>query len=117
MFLARNKYAQRLAVAAATLAMGATASLAFAPTASAVSIPSKCSYQWNTPHKAKTTTSVNLRTGPSTSYTSLGILAKGTGFTHYCIAAPNGSNWAWGKVTSGANAGKTGWVYYNYLTL
>lgn len=91
------------------------ASLAVAPTASAA-IPSKCQWQWSEPHRATTTTAVNLRTGPGTGYTSLGILSKGTGFTHYCLAYPNGQNWAWGKVTSGPNAGKTGWVYYSYLT-
>ncbi|CAL9676920.1 hypothetical protein SUDANB105_07975 [Streptomyces sp. enrichment culture] len=104
------------AVASAAVLMAAGATLATAPTAAAVSIPSKCQYQWNTPHNAKTTTGVNLRTGPSISYTSLGLLTKGTGFTHYCLAYPNGTNWAWGKVTSGANKGKTGWVAYAYLT-
>ncbi|KNE83351.1 SH3 domain-containing protein [Streptomyces xinghaiensis] len=105
-----------VAVASAALLAAGGATLTAAPSAAAVSIPSKCQYQWYNPHKAKTTTSVHLRTGPSTGYTSLGILSKGTKFTHYCVAYPNGSNWAWGKVTSGANAGKTGWVYYNYLT-
>ncbi|MEV1040546.1 SH3 domain-containing protein [Streptomyces sp. NPDC050204] len=106
-----------VALATAAVVAGSGATLAMAPAASAVSIPSKCAYQWNTPHRAKTTTAVNLRTGPSTSYTALGVLSKGTGFTHYCIGGPNGTNWAWGKVTSGANAGKSGWVSYNYLTL
>lgn len=95
--------------------MAGGGTLATAPMATAVTIPSKCQYQWNVPHNAKTTTAANLRTGPSTGHTSLGILAKGTGFTHYCLAYPSGTNWAWGKVTSGANKGKTGWVAYAYL--
>jgi len=99
---------------AVVIAVGG-ASLALAPAASAVSIPSTCQYQWNVEHKANTTTNVNLRTGPGTSYTSRGLLTKGTGFTHYCLAYPHGTNWAWGKVTSGANKGKTGWVAYTYL--
>ncbi|MFI1701412.1 SH3 domain-containing protein [Streptomyces bobili] len=105
------------ALTSAVLLTAGGATLAVAPTASAISRPSQCQYVWNTPHTAKTTAVVNLRTGPRTSYTSIGILSKGTGFTHYCIAYPAGNNWAWGKVSSGANAGKWGWVYYNYLTL
>ncbi|MFK0179664.1 SH3 domain-containing protein [Streptomyces xanthochromogenes] len=104
-----------MALTSAVLIAAAGATLAAAPAASAVSIPSQCQYQWNEPRNARTTTDVNLRTGPSTSYTSIGLLTTGTGFTHYCLAYPNGNNWAWGKVTSGANAGRAGWVYYNYL--
>jgi len=103
-------------VSAAVLTSGG-AVLATAPTAAAASIPSACQYQWNTPHNARTTAGVNLRTGPSTGYTSLGILTKGTTFTHYCLAYPRGTNWAWGKVTSGVNKSKTGWVAYSYLNI
>ncbi|MFF9221185.1 SH3 domain-containing protein [Streptomyces viridosporus] len=81
------------AVAGAVVLMAGGATLATAPTAAAVPTPSNCQYRWYTPHNAKTTAGVNLRTGPSTGYTSLGTLAKGTGFTHYCIAYPNGTNW------------------------
>lgn len=35
--------------------------------------------QWDSPHAAKTSTTVSLRTGPGTSYTSLELLARGTG--------------------------------------
>ncbi|MFF4699963.1 SH3 domain-containing protein [Streptomyces chattanoogensis] len=109
--------ARVVALTSAVLLTAGGATLAVAPTASAVSMPSKCQYAWNDPHKAKTTAVVNLRTGPSRSYVSIGTLSKGTRFTHYCLAYPHGHNWAWGKVTSGANAGRWGWVYYNYLTL
>ncbi|ATM24570.1 hypothetical protein SMD44_p10071 (plasmid) [Streptomyces alboflavus] len=109
--------ARLVALTSAALLTTGGATLAVAPTASAVSMPSKCQYAWNTPHYAKTTAVVNLRTGPSTSYSSKGNLSKRTRFTHYCIAYPHGKNWAWGKVTSGPNKGKRGWVYYKYLTL
>ncbi|MGY3056123.1 uncharacterized protein YraI [Streptomyces sp. TE3672] len=110
------RLSSRIAAIVSAAVMAGGVSIAAAPTAAAVTIPSACQYQWNNPHNAKATTSVNLRTGPSTGYTSLGILSKGTGFTHYCIGGPSNTNWAWGKVTSGANKGRTGWVAYTYLT-
>ncbi|SCF97326.1 SH3 domain-containing protein [Streptomyces sp. Ncost-T10-10d] len=114
--LKSKKLASAIAGVAVTagllLASGGTASAA--PSAAAA-IPSACTYQWNEPRKAATTTAVNLRSGPSTSYTSLGLLSKGTGFTHYCLKGDVNPSWAWGKVTTGANAGKSGWVRYDYL--
>ncbi|MEV4333447.1 SH3 domain-containing protein [Streptomyces sp. NPDC049597] len=74
-------------VSSVVLAMGG-ASLAVAPAASAVSIPSQCQFQWNEPRTATTISAVHLRTGPGTFYTSLGILARGTGFTHYSWPTP-----------------------------
>ncbi|MDW6059408.1 hypothetical protein SAZ11_16970 [Streptomyces sp. FXJ1.4098] len=49
---------------------------------------------------------------PGTSYSSLGVLYKGTDFTEYCT---KDYKWSYGKVTSGANKGKKGWVKYSLL--
>ncbi|MET9122240.1 SH3 domain-containing protein [Streptomyces sp. NPDC004528] len=55
---------------------------------------------------------MNLRTGPSTGYTSLGILARGVRVTEYC----NRSNkWSYIKVNSGANKGRWGWMDSRYM--
>ncbi|MFG2927980.1 hypothetical protein [Streptomyces achromogenes] len=43
---------------------------------------------------------------------SLGILYKGTHFTEYCNKK---FTWSYGKVTSGPNKGKWGWVKKSYL--
>ncbi|MGW1615696.1 SH3 domain-containing protein [Streptomyces sp. NPDC002285] len=69
---------------------------------------SACDYRpaWNPPVKA--TTTVNLRNGPSTSYYSKGLLTKGTRFDPLCSAKNH--VWQYGKVLSGANKGKWGWV-------
>ncbi|MFI9772763.1 SH3 domain-containing protein [Streptomyces sp. NPDC052415] len=83
-----------VAVISAALMAASGAVLATAPTAAAVSIPSARQYPWNTPHNAKTTASVNLRTGPRTGYVSLGTLSKATTFTHFCLAYAKGTNWA-----------------------
>ncbi|MER6684637.1 SH3 domain-containing protein [Streptomyces olivaceoviridis] len=61
----------------------------------------------------RTTTAVNLRTGPGTKYASRGILAKRTGFQNWCQT--KNYDWAYGKVTSGQNRGKWGWVSTDYL--
>ena len=53
---------------------------------------------------------VNFRTGPSTSYTSLGLLGKDTAVTVI------GTSGKWYKVTV-VSTGKTGYVYATYVTL
>ncbi|GCB46573.1 hypothetical protein SNL152K_3871 [Streptomyces sp. NL15-2K] len=55
---------------------------------------------------------MNLRSGPGAKYTSKGILYKSTRFAEYCN---KDFKWGYGKVTSGPNKGKWGWVAYNYL--
>ncbi|MEU1004080.1 SH3 domain-containing protein [Streptomyces tibetensis] len=52
-----------------------------------------------------------MRNGPSTSYASLGFLGKGTKIDPDCTK----DNWLYGKVLTGANAGKWGWVSISYL--
>lgn len=54
-----------------------------------------------------TTANVNLRSGPGTTYTSLGLIPSGTTLT---VTEING---IWGKVTYG---GKTGWFCLSYST-
>ncbi|MEV8564938.1 SH3 domain-containing protein [Streptomyces sp. NPDC051322] len=108
--------------AIATVVAGAAAFggvVAIAPTASAAG-SSTCTVDIaNATYK--TTTSVNLRTGPGAGYTSQGILATGTHFygtckydTSYGVGVPY-NVWTYGKVTSGANSGKWGWVSADYL--
>ncbi|GHE14511.1 SH3 domain-containing protein [Streptomyces alanosinicus] len=46
---------------------------------------------------------------------SLGILYKGTKFSARCRLALDGISWDYGKVLTGANTGKWGWVPYDYV--
>ncbi|MBA2950536.1 SH3 domain-containing protein [Streptomyces himalayensis] len=97
-------------MASAALAFGGT--VVTASPASAVG-SSACGYRYYaTP--LKTTTAVNLRNGPSTSYDSQGVLRRGTGFNLYCVKRD--FSWYYGKVVGGANSGTWGWVYWRYLT-
>jgi uncharacterized protein YraI len=57
-----------------------------------------------------TTTSVNLRSGPGTSYASYGILSAGTALT---VGSTTG-NWYYVTVTA---TGKPGYVYSGYVSL
>jgi len=104
-------------IAATTLSAAALLGglLATAPAASA--LPSQCTKDdtFPVPLKMTVTENVNLRKDPGTSSASLGILTKGTKFTSYCLANKNGTNWEGGKVTSGANKGKWGWVAWDYV--
>ncbi|MFE7275330.1 SH3 domain-containing protein [Streptomyces sp. NPDC057623] len=86
------------------------AGIAIAPTASAASLPKDCLevYQVN----KKMTEAVHLRKGPGKKYTSLGILSKGTRFINYCT---KDFYWYYGKVTSGPNKGRKGWVTIAYM--
>jgi uncharacterized protein YraI len=58
---------------------------------------------------------VHLRNGPSTGYTSLGLLRADTKITVHCYA--KSSNWAHIKVRSGANTGKSGWINAYYISV
>jgi uncharacterized protein YraI len=102
---------RRVVTGAATLALLTGGAVAMAPTASAVG-SSACTWTWQWPQKMEATTAVHLRSGPSSGYTSKGILYKGNDFKEYCN---KGWTWSYGKVLSGANAGKWGWVYSDYL--
>ncbi|MCO6008305.1 hypothetical protein NE236_25330 [Actinoallomurus purpureus] len=114
-----NKYGKSAvtAVVAGMVALGgvvATASAASAAGSSACTVNIR-----NATYK--TTTAVRLRKGPSTSYTSLGLLSTGTRFYGTCNYDPSygigvsDKVWTYGKVTSGANSGKWGWVFSSYL--
>lgn len=59
---------------------------------------------------AKTTTGVNLRSGPSTSYSSKGVLATGTSVT---VTDRSNSEWFAVKTSSGA----TGYIFSIYLKI
>ena len=99
-----------IAAAAASAAVILGGAVVAAPSASAASLPAACNLVLTLTKEAST--SVNLRSGPGTSYTSLGILATGVNFTEYCT---KDYAWSYGKVTSGANKGKLGWVKYSLL--
>lgn len=101
----------KLAATAATAAVILGGSVITAPPAAAA-VPSACNWEWQWPQKKRTTAAVNLRSGPSTNYVSKGILFTGTTFTEYCN---KDFEWSYGKVTSGANSGKWGWVAGAYL--
>lgn len=94
------------AITAATL----TGAVATAPEAAAASCNS-----WT--QKGKTTTAVKLRSNHSTSSAALGTLSNGTRVTSNCLWWDGSSRYQWYrvKVTSGANTGRTGWMYGAYF--
>ncbi|WP_369171017.1 SH3 domain-containing protein [Streptomyces sp. R28] len=107
------KLRQNAARSLAATALGLSvigAGIATAPTASAASLPRDCESVYQNVKKA--TEAVNLRKGPGRNYTSLGILSKGTRFTVYCT---KDFYWYYGKVGTGANKGRKGWVSIAYL--
>ncbi|MEU0942315.1 SH3 domain-containing protein [Streptomyces canus] len=88
------------------------ASVALAPTASAVG-SSAC--EWSVDRNAVVSSgSANLRTGPSTAYTSKGMLYKGDTFRAVCMASQGSYNWYYAKLNrkskSGLASGTTGWI-------
>ncbi|MET9830693.1 SH3 domain-containing protein [Streptomyces sp. NPDC006385] len=102
----------RIAATAASTAVLLGGAVLTAPPASAVSLPKSCTWEWAWPLKQEATSAVNLRSGPGTKYASLGILYKGARFTEYCN---KDHDWSYGKVTSGPNNGKVGWVKTDYV--
>ncbi|MCT9077177.1 SH3 domain-containing protein [Streptomyces fulvoviolaceus] len=100
----------RIAAGAASAAVLLGSAVLTASTASAASLPKACNLV-STQNK-NVSIAVNLRSGPGTKYKSLGILYKGARFTEYCN---KDYKWSYGKVTSGPNKGKKGWVKYSYL--
>ncbi|WP_327669519.1 MULTISPECIES: SH3 domain-containing protein [unclassified Streptomyces] len=110
--------------ALAATALVATGGIAVsAPTASAATSAGSSACNLNTKNTTyKTTTAVKFRSGPSTGYTSRGRLGRGTRVyvvcfkdANYGVGVSNGYDWAYGKITSGANKGKVGWVADSYL--
>ncbi|AVZ70961.1 SH3 domain-containing protein [Streptomyces lunaelactis] len=73
---------------------------------------SSCNFTWAWPQDNRTTATVNLRNGPGTGYYSKGIVAKGSLFTEYCN---KDWKWSYGKVMSGPNTGKWGWISKAYI--
>ncbi|GHG13784.1 SH3 domain-containing protein [Streptomyces filamentosus] len=105
----KNKIRSAVAAAAITIAaLGGAA--ATAPEAAAASCNS-----WT--QNGKTTAAVKLRSNHSTSSTALGVLGKGTRVTSKCLWWDGKSRYQWYqvKVTSGPNAGRTGWMYGAYF--
>lgn len=107
--LTRTKAAVVAAATSLTVVLGG---VAMAPAASAASAPG-CDWEWQWPQTQRTTTTINLRSGSGTGYTSKGLLAKGVKFQEHCNKQ---STWSYGKVLTGANAGKWGWVATRYIT-
>jgi uncharacterized protein YraI len=116
--LSSSRRAGRVAASAAiTLLVAAGATLATVSPAAAVgtSACTKYRYDWN----AKiNTASVNFRSGPGTSYSSKGLLAKGTKHLMRCFSSSKPAGWSWSyiKVTSGPHAGVWGWVRADFST-
>ncbi|WP_244187986.1 SH3 domain-containing protein [Streptomyces regalis] len=106
----RQNVARSLAVTALGLSV-LGAGITTAPAASAAPLPKGCIPTSHIP--SKTTEAVNLRTGPGKKYKSLGILSKGTRFNDSCMTKD--FVWFYGKVGSGPNKGKKGWVNGHYL--
>lgn len=63
-----------------------------------------------------TTARVNLRTGPGTGYSSMGILGKNTrAFLMGSKKAKNGEDWYQLKIAEGPLKGKIGYLHYRYF--
>ncbi|MFF2206348.1 SH3 domain-containing protein [Streptomyces sp. NPDC058145] len=107
----RSRFRRGAVLAATTLALVGGA-LAIAPTASAVD-SSGCNSAWYYLNGHINTNGVNLRSGPSTRYSSKGVLSKGTRTYIYCYRDSSKDAWDYIKVTSGANKGVKGWVRHD----
>ena len=112
----RSSRIRRLTVSSATaLLVAAGATLATAPTASAVD-SSACNSAWYYFDGHINTNSVNLRSGPGTSYKSKGLLSKRTKTYFYCYKDYGANKWSWEyiKVKSGPHKNVKGWVRSGY---
>ncbi|WP_433406956.1 SH3 domain-containing protein [Streptomyces sp. CA-146814] len=100
---------------AASIALGGA--VALAPAANAVG-SSKCNIKDALPGGVWETSAsnVNLRSGPSTSYSSKGQLKKGTDFTYHCTYKVGNRKglWYYGTVRQGAHKGTKGWIFWQY---
>ncbi|MFE7404469.1 SH3 domain-containing protein [Streptomyces sp. NPDC057557] len=116
--LSSSRRTGRVAASAAiTLLVAAGATLATVSPAAAVgtSACTNARYDWNA---TINTASVNFRSGPGTSYSSKGLLAKGTKHLMRCFSSskPAGYSWSYIKVTSGPHTGVWGWVRADFST-
>jgi uncharacterized protein YraI len=102
-----------VATASALAVLAASMTLVAAPSASAAD-SSSCNSPWYGLNGYITGSSVNLRSGPKTTYASKGLLAKGTKFYFYCFKTYGYEGWDYLKVTSGPNTGVKGWVNSRY---
>ncbi|WP_431983943.1 SH3 domain-containing protein [Streptomyces qinglanensis] len=100
---------RRVAVTAASVATIAGSAFVMAPTASAAN-SSSCTW-WHQENEY-VVANVNLRTGPSTGYTSKGILTKYTDIYVACGAR----GYVYVKPLEGAHKGQKGWVSASYVT-
>lgn len=117
---ARRTHQPRRWRAATVASVGALllgSAVALAPSASAVGTSACSPYRGVQEMLHTTSSSVNLRTGPSTKYTSLGLLSKRTNFWYICHkdTGPGAWNWTYGTVMSGSHRGQKGWVFSKYL--
>ncbi|MGW1002113.1 SH3 domain-containing protein [Streptomyces sp. NPDC001118] len=114
----QSRFIGRAGVAVATIAMGAAASLAAAPSALAApaSAPTQTLAAKNTcPTWTVTGNGVNFRTGAGTKYRAIGQLYRGDSGTKIS------SSGSWIKIKldhrskTGLKKGTTGWVTKSYL--
>ncbi|WP_199185707.1 SH3 domain-containing protein [Streptomyces carminius] len=106
----RRTIARRVATGAATLALLTGGAVAMAPSAAAVG-SSACTKNVTDYNGYTTASAVHLRSGPSTSYTSKGLLSRSTDVRVYCTKG----SWSYLKVSEGANRNKSGWVATRYV--
>ncbi|POX58823.1 hypothetical protein C3492_35395 [Streptomyces sp. Ru62] len=102
---------QTAAVSAVSIALIGGA-VALAPAATAVGQSACSGPTYNLPVRTNTG-SVNLRSGPGTSYSSKGLLSKGTKATWICDNSRE--SWAYVKIKSGVHKGTFGWVSSRYI--
>ncbi|MEU5136986.1 SH3 domain-containing protein [Streptomyces californicus] len=104
------------ALLALAVAVGAT--LATASPAAAVGTSACSKNRYDLPSKI-TAASVNLRSGPGTSYSSKGLLAKNTKTIWRCSTPSEAHKWNWSyiKITSGTHKNTWGWVRADYNNL
>ncbi|WP_435279947.1 SH3 domain-containing protein [Streptomyces sp. 1222.5] len=110
--LRRTEPAHRARTMAVATAVAATSvlGLTLAAAAPASAVTSKaCTHQVKL--DTRVTATVNFRTGPGTSYTSLGLLPKGQGVYWACYKG----NWGYLKPYYGAHKGHWGWVSRTYI--
>ncbi|UFR07146.1 SH3 domain-containing protein [Streptomyces sp. Go40/10] len=89
--------------------------VALAPAATAVGQSACRSAIYNLPGHINAN-NVNLRSGPGTSYSSKGLLSKGTSLTWICYKPGTATTSAWDyvKIKSGIHKGTYGWVSARY---
>ncbi|MEU9168593.1 hypothetical protein AB0D34_12480 [Streptomyces sp. NPDC048420] len=99
------------------LSVAAGMTVAATSTATAASSVGKKACTTSVGLNTTVSTTVRLRTGPGTKYLAKGQLAKNTRVYWSCNRGSTGSGTSWGYVLvkSGANKGKSGWVYRTYI--